>query len=340
MASPTANMATSEHGNVLDTTCGAYNPGLTGTVSPRFPVFGRQGGRLGRGLRPNDGAAHRLFHRLGRGSSACGAGCRDGERAPGGGEQQRAGPLDRAGDRVAHGGHQRARDRLGRCQPPRLLSARDHVPMGAVDTDGENTFTDAVCVYGDDSVHIQSTTASKGRPRGATHEVQDPGVQVMTSPPPDFDEQSGPNPGFDGDAKREGEMDPLLAQPDGGFHRLRWQDGFSDGGTWNEQASSSAMSPISNLDTPLDHIEQRARGWSEDHTANTRYLSMGVTVKGIGRYLADPGTYPALEHRRHQCRPAKSNWNRTSSLNHTILMAGTCATSCVGSDRFELRTRP
>ncbi len=108
---------------------------------------------------------------------------------------------------------------------------RGIIAYGMVDMDSTNTFTDAICVYGEQGVKVQSNNCFQGSYEGCGVGTQDPGVQVMTPPPPNWDEQGGPNPGFD-DAKQVGNQDePLLAEHVGNFI-----DAVADGfpfASWN-----------------------------------------------------------------------------------------------------------
>ncbi len=80
-----------------------------------------------------------------------------------------------------------------------------------VDMDSTNTFIEAMCVYGEEGVKIQSNNCFQGPNEGCGEGYNDPGVQVMTPDPSGWDEGGGPNPGFD-DAKQYGDQDPKLAE--------------------------------------------------------------------------------------------------------------------------------
>ncbi len=88
---------------------------------------------------------------------------------------------------------------------------RGIIANGLVDMDSTNTFIDAMCVYGEEGIKVQSNNCFQGPNEGCGEGYNTPGVQVMTPPPPNWDEQGGSNPGFD-DAKVEGNQDPLLAE--------------------------------------------------------------------------------------------------------------------------------
>lgn len=82
---------------------------------------------------------------------------------------------------------------------------------GQVDMDSTNDFLNAICVYGEEGVKIQSDNCFQGPDTSCAGQgTQDPGVQVKTPPPPNWDEQGSSNDGFE-DAKREGDEDLLLA---------------------------------------------------------------------------------------------------------------------------------
>ncbi len=98
---------------------------------------------------------------------------------------------------------------------------------GVVDMDGDNTFTDEICVYGEEGVKIQSDNCFQGPYEDCGTETIDPGVEIMT--PGFWDEQGGPNPGFD-EAKRFGNQEPTLAeQVDASIQAA--EDGF-DSWSW------------------------------------------------------------------------------------------------------------
>ncbi len=74
---------------------------------------------------------------------------------------------------------------------------------GWLDMDSNNTFTDAICLYGEEGVKIQSVNCFQGPNESCGQGYQDPGVAIMTPPPPTWDEQGSPNPGF-ADAQQVG----------------------------------------------------------------------------------------------------------------------------------------
>ena len=80
---------------------------------------------------------------------------------------------------------------------------------GVVDMDGNNTFTDKICVYGEEGVKIQSDNCFQGPGEGCGALPINPGVEIMT--PGYWDEQGWDNDGFE-EAKREGYQEVTLAE--------------------------------------------------------------------------------------------------------------------------------
>ncbi len=67
---------------------------------------------------------------------------------------------------------------------------------GLVTFDSNNTLIDDICVYGELGVRVQTSDCFQGPNEGCGQGTQDPGVQVKTPDASDFEEQGGPNPGF------------------------------------------------------------------------------------------------------------------------------------------------
>ncbi len=106
---------------------------------------------------------------------------------------------------------------------------------GWVDMDSDNTYVNALCVYGDDGVKYQTGNCFQGPEEACGNGYQDPGTQVMTPLPSGWDEGGGPNPGME-DAKSYGTKVPKLAEQvgdfidavDDGFASVNWDaEGFN-----------------------------------------------------------------------------------------------------------------
>ncbi len=90
------------------------------------------------------------------------------------------------------------------------------IANGWVDMDSDNTYTNALCVYGDDGVKYQTGNCFQGPEEGCGEGYQDPGTQVMVPDSSLWDEGGGPNPGME-DAKSYGTKVPKLAEQVGDF---------------------------------------------------------------------------------------------------------------------------
>ena len=79
---------------------------------------------------------------------------------------------------------------------------------GVLDMDGDNTFTDEICVYGEEGVKIQSDNCFQGPFEDCGTVTMNPGVEITS--PGFWDEQGGSNEGFE-DAKRYGNQEVTMA---------------------------------------------------------------------------------------------------------------------------------
>jgi hypothetical protein len=216
------NMALSKHGNILETACGSYTPG--GGVTPGTECADVQLGDWD----PQCALTAEPHLR-----SLCFTASTDGA-------------VEHDAVRVYAHRNQTNRNPLGLFLAPVIGLAEQDINVSAtawataytgddcyqrgiiaeewVDMDGDNTFVDGVCVYGDRGVKYQSDNCFQGgdedpqppelcgEPKTAEY-----GMQVMTCSeecdrgPGEWDEQGGPNPGMD-DAQAYGSRDPALAE--------------------------------------------------------------------------------------------------------------------------------
>ncbi len=129
---------------------------------------------------------------------------------------------------------------------------------GLVDMDSDNTYTDALCVYGDEGVKYQTGNCFQGPDEACGEGYQDPGTQVMVPDPSLWDEGGGPNPGME-DAKAYGVKEPELAQQvaafidavDVGFASAEW---IAEGYNYEEVANPNVDGfPVTTM--PTDALE-------------------------------------------------------------------------------------
>ena len=224
------NMATSDHGNVLQATCGTYDP-VGGTVGGSAECDDVKAGDWN----PNT----RIFTAWTEGATELDAVLVRAHR-----NQTNGNPLGLFLAPVVGLAEQDINvSAIAWGAPP---TGDDCYQRGViaeewVDMDSTNTFVEGVCIYGDRGVKYQSDNCMQGGYNDPDPEscgepiTTEYGTEVMTCDgtcergPGEWDEQGGPNPGMD-DAKAYGDRDPELAKEVAGFIGAA-EAGFGPG-TW------------------------------------------------------------------------------------------------------------
>ena len=176
------------------------------------------------------------------------------------------------------------------------------IANGMVDMDSDNTYIGAICLYGEQGVKVSSNNCFQGPYESCGEVPQDPGVQVMTPPPPNWDEQGGPNPGFD-EAKEEGEQDPVLAGQVADFI-----DAVADG------------FPFAAWNAPGFDYE----AFADPNVSGTTQTSLPASLPpGTIYEIAGTADIPEGDWDHVAIKADKITLPSNSSLDHVILMAET-----------------